>query len=206
MKPFLRWLANISGSVVVIALLIMFFPHITKFAKKIMPDESGSAIRASAVIATKLENGARLETLKVEEDGVLDYDIRAAFLGSVANLSASYTYEASFGIDLKKVALRLSNSEITFLLPMPELIQDSLSPKEVYSDDFWYPGFSKADYQRVMEDERIACREAYLDGDKGVVLQEATLKAFEETITAWIKEINHNLTIHYEWSQGSATN
>lgn len=206
MKHFLRWLARIAGSVITIALLIILFPYISRLAQMIMPDESGSAIKTSAVIATRLENTSRLETLKVSEDGVLDYEIRAAFLGSVANLTVSYTYDASFGIDLSKVEMRVSNSEITFVLPEPELLQDSLSPKEVYSAEFWYPGFSKEDYQDVLEEERVARRAEYLSGDKRTTLMDMTQVAFERTITAWMKELNSSLMIHYEWSQTSTEN
>lgn len=206
MKHFLRWLAKIAGSVITIALLIILFPYISRLAKMIMPDEAGSAIKTSAVIATRLENTSRLETLKVSEDGVLDYEIRAAFLGSVANLTVSYTYDASFGIDLSKVEMRVSNSEITFVLPEPELLQDSLSPKEVYSEEFWYPGFSKEDYQDVLEEERVARRAEYLSGDKRTTLMDMTQVAFERTITAWMKELNSSLMIHYEWSQTSTEN
>lgn len=206
MKHFLRWLAKIACSVITIALLIILFPYISRLAQMIMPDESGSAIKTSAVIATRLENTSRLETLKVSEDGVLDYEIRAAFLGSVANLTVSYTYDASFGIDLSKVEMRVSNSEITFVLPEPELLQDSLSPKEVYSEEFWYPGFSKEDYQDVLEEERVARRAEYLSGDKRTTLMGMTQVAFERTITAWMKELNSSLMIHYEWLQTSTEN
>lgn len=206
MKHFLRWLAKIAGSVITISLLIIFFPHISRLANMLMPDESASAIKTSAVIATRLENTARLETMKVEEDGVLDYDIKAAFLGSVANLTATYTYEASFGIDLSKVELQVSGSEITFILPSPELIQDSLTPKEVYSDEFWYPGFSKADYQSIMDEERIARRTEYLSGEKSAALIEMTQATFEKTIAAWMKELNSTLTVHYQWAQTLSDN
>ncbi len=202
MRAFLRWIGRTVGSAVTIVLVIILFPYISRFASKLMPDESGSAIKASAILAENLERGSRLETLKVEIDGVLNYDIQAAFIGSVANISASYKYAASFGIDLQKVVLQREGNEITFILPQPELIQDSLTPNEVYRDDFWYPGFSDHDYEKLMENERLACREHYLSGEQAETLWHATVDAFEQTISAWLRNImTTSLTFHYEHAE-----
>lgn len=198
MKGFLRWLAKIVGSAVTIVLVIVLFPHISRFASKLMPNEAGAAIKTSAILADKLESSARLETLRVEADGVLNYDIQAAFIGSVANINATYKYEASFGIDLRKVVLQTAGNEITFILPEPEVLQDSLTPNEIYRDDFWYPGFSDADYEKLMEDERLACRNAYLSGENAEQLWNATVSVFTDTISAWLKNSNADLTFRYE--------
>ncbi len=197
MKAFLRWLAKILGSVLTMVLVVVLFPYASRLAEKLLPDESGAAIRASAVLAAKLENSARLETLKVEEDGVLHYDIRAAFIGSVAEVNVSYKYEASFGIDLNEVTMQTTDSEITFTLPQPVLIQDVLTPSEVYQDDFWYKGFTLEDYEKLLESERIARREEYLIGDASTQLWDATVAAFEKTIAAWLKDVNGNLKLTY---------
>ena len=198
MKRFFRWLGKIIGSALTIVLVIVLFPHISKLAAKLMPDESGAAIKASAILAQNFESSARLETLKVEEEGVLNYDIQAAFIGSVANINATYTYEASFGVDLSKVTMQIADNELKFLLPEPELIQDNLTPNEVYRDDFWYPGFSDSDYERLMENERLARQAAYLDGENSEQLWNATVSAFESTIATWLKDVNAALTFRYE--------
>ncbi len=197
MKAFLRWLAKILGSVITMVLVVVLFPYASRWAAKLLPDESGAAIRASAVLATKLENSARLETVTVEEDGVLHYDIRAAFIGSVAEVNVSYKYEASFGIDLNEVTMQTTDNEIIFTLPQPVLIQDVLTPSEVYQDDFWYKGFTLEDYEKLLESERIARREAYLTGDVNTQLWDATVAAFEKTIAAWLKDVNGNLKLTY---------
>lgn len=197
MKALLRWLAKIAGSALTIVLVIVMFPHISRLAAKLLPDESGAAIRTSAILASKLENSARLETLHVEEDGVLHYDIQAALIGSVASVNVSYLYEASFGIDLRRVTMQVSGNEIIFALPPTELLQDSLTPKEVYRDDFWYPGFSDADYEKLLEDERLARRDAYLTEQKER-LWNASVAAFESTISTWLSGIDASLTFHYQ--------
>ena len=199
MKSFFRWLGKVIGSALTIILVIVLFPHISKLAARLMPDESGAAIKASAILAQRLESSARLETLKVQEEGVLNYDIQAALIGSVANINASYVYEASFGIDLSKVLLQPSGDQLVFILPEPELIQDNLTPKEVYRDDFWFPGFSDSDYEKLMENERVARRDIYLNGEKLEQLKAATIAAFESTIQVWLQNVDAALSFQYEW-------
>ena len=198
MKRVLRWFVKVLSTAVTIALLIVLFPHISRLAEKWLPDESGAAVRTSMILASRLEESARLETMKVQDEGVLNYDIKAAFLGTVAQINITYTYEGSFGIDLSKVDMRVVDNTITFLLSAPELIQDVLTPDEVYKDDFWYPGFSEEDYTKLMEDQRLACREAYLSGEKQEQLWDASQKAFENTIAAWLKELNSSIVTRYE--------
>lgn len=201
MKAFFRWLARVVGSALTIVLVVVLFPYISKFAARILPDESGAAIKASAILSTKLENSARLETLQVEEEGVLNYDIQAALIGSVANINVSYVYEASFGIDLSKVVMQLTGNVITFILPAAEVLQDSLTPKEVYRDDYWYPGFSDADYEKLLQDERLARRDVYLGGEQQAALWAATTQAFEQTISAWLRGVNSNFRFQYQQAE-----
>lgn len=201
MKSFFRWLGKVIGSALTIILVIVLFPHISKLAARLMPDESGAAIKASAILAQRLESSARLETLKVQEEGVLNYDIQAALIGSVANINASYVYEASFGIDLSKVLLQPSGNQLVFVLPEPDLIQDNLTPKEVYRDDFWFPGFSDSDYEKLMENERVARRDIYLNGEKLEQLKAATIAAFESTIQVWLQDVDAALSFQYEWTK-----
>ncbi len=198
MKAFLRWLGRVVGSAITIVLVIIFFPYLSRIAEKLMPDESGAAIRTSAILASRLENSARLETLKVAEDGVLNYDIQAAFLGSVANINVSYQYVGSFGVDLKKVQMQAAGNTITFILPDPELIQDDLIPAEVHKNDFWYPGFSEMDYERLLEKEKNARREVYLAGEKATYLWNSSVEAFQSVVEVWMKEIGGHLTFRYE--------
>ena len=198
MKAFFRWLAKVVGSALTIILVIVLFPHVSKLAASLLPDESGAAIKASAILSSKLENSARLETMTVEEEGVLNYDIQAALIGSVANINVSYVYEASLGIDLSKVVMKPTGNVITFILPPFEVLQDSLTPQEVYRDDYWYPWIKDEKYEKLFEDERSAHRAAYLTGEKSDALWNATAEAFEKTIAAWMHELNAQLTFTCE--------
>ena len=198
MRSFFRWIAKVIGSAMTIVLVIVFLPHAARLIGHIMPDESGAAIKASAIIAARMEESARLETYRVEEEGVLNYDIRAAIIGTVANINVRYKYEGSFGLDLSKVQMQAAGNELIFRLPAPEVIQDALTPMESYRDDFWYPGFSDDDYGKLLEDERLTRREAHLTGDKGQQLEAVSQRMFESTIAAWIQSANANVKIRFD--------
>lgn len=198
MKAFLRWLGKVIGSAVTLVLVIILFPYLSKVAAKVLPDESGAAIKASAILSSRMEESARLEVLRVEDEGVLNYDIQAAFVGSVANINVRYQYSGSFGVDLAKVEMLVSGNDLVIRLPEPEVLQDSLTPLETYRDDFWYPGFSDADYANLLEQERQTRRNTYLTGEKADMLRQSAQMAFEKTIASWLKDVKGNLVIHYE--------
>ncbi len=198
MKALLRWFAKVIGSALTLVLVFVMFPYLSQIASMLMPDEAGAAIKASVVIASKMEESARLETLRVEEEGVMNYDIQAALIGSVGNINVRYNYQAAFGIDLAKVEMVVTGDEITFRLPVPELIQDSLTPLETYRNDFWYPGFSDDDYNKLLAGERQGRRDVYLAGDKAEELCQASQSVFEKTIAAWMKDVKGSIILKFE--------
>lgn len=207
MKQLLKWLAKIAATVITIALLIIFFPHISRFARELMPDEAGSAIRARAVLETRLSDSARLETMLAEEDGLLEYDIKAAFIGSVAKITVSYTYKGSFGIDLQKVTVQMTdNHTLLCTLPLPELLQDDLVTKEMFADDFWYPGFTKDDYNRLLTEEQAQCREKFLSGAQYDELLRRSQATFEKTVSFWLAETGDAPQILCQWAASSPDN
>ena len=198
MSGILRFFAKILSSVIAIALIIVLFPNLTKIAAKLMPDESGAAIKTSVVLSSNMKESARLETLSVEDNGALVYDINPAFVGTVASVNLTYTYTASFGIDLSKVEMRVDRNTITFVLPKPEVMQDCLTPNEINIDDFWYPPFNEKDYEVLMQKEQLACRERYLNGDMLETVWQSSQHAVEDTIAAWMKELNQKLVLRFE--------
>ncbi len=198
MKKVFHWLARVIGNAITIVLIIVLLPYAAQIAAKYLPDESGAAIKASTVLSSKLEKSARLETMIALDTGVIHYDIQAALLGTVAEINISYEYAASFGIDLSQVQMRVKAQEITFLLPDVVVLQDNLTPTESYREDFWYPGFSDDDYQRLIQNERLARRAAYLTGEMEQTLWDTTVSVFEDTVAEWLKGVNTNLTFKYE--------
>ena len=123
MKRIGKWLLGLITSALTLVLVIVLLPYAAKWIARIMPDESAAAIRASVVLSQKLEQSAKLETLHVTEEGALNYEVKAAFLGTVASINADYTYEGSFGIDLQQVTITRDGSVLTLTLPAPELLR-----------------------------------------------------------------------------------
>lgn len=199
MKAFLRWMSRILGSAITIILTIVLFPYISDLAARLLPNEAGAAIKTSAIIASRFRESARLETFNVEEDGVINYEIQAAFIGTVANVNIKYRYNASFGIDLQKVQLQTMGDEIVFKLPLPEMMQDAITLTESYRDDFWFPGFTDDDFNQLLENERLLRRRAHMTGENSEQMQAVTLSIFESTIKTWMSGINSQVRFRYEW-------
>lgn len=198
MKRFFGWLARLIASVLTLLLVIVLLPYASDLAARLLPDTSASAIQACNVLASNLNNSARLETLAVQENGVCHEDIMALFLGSVASVDVSYEYKASFGVDLKDVQMSVSDGVITFTLPAPVVIQDSITALETHRDDFLLGnGYPEDSLQRLLETEKLQRRESYITGENSEALWNATIAAFENTIAPWLKDINGALSFQY---------
>ena len=190
MKRIGKWLLGLITSALTLVLVIVLLPYAAKWVARIMPDESAAAIRASVVLSQKLEQSAKLETLHVTEEGALNYEVKAAFLGTVASINADYTYEGSFGIDLRQVTMTRDGSVLMLTL-------DSLTPADITRDSALYPYLDDNDWQRVLEDERVACRERYLSGERASELWDATVAAMEATVAQWMADAG-GFTVRYE--------
>lgn len=205
MKRIMKWLGGIIGSALTVVLVLALLPHASRLMNALMPDEGAAAIKASAIISTRMEESARLETMHVENQGVFTYDVNALLLGKVATISADYTYTGSFGIDLSKVNMSISGRTITFTLPPCELIADSLTPGEIHRDSTWYPYLDDNDVQKLLNDEKLLCREQYLTGEHAQAVNDSVIKAFDSTIAQWLGSIYGQVTIKYETAEQGQT-
>ena len=52
-----------------------------------------------------------------------------------------------------------------------------------------------------MENERVARRDIYLNGEKLEQLKAATIAAFESTIQVWLQNVDAALSFQYEWTK-----
>lgn len=202
MKRIGKWLLGLITSALTLVLVIVLLPYAAKWVARIMPDESAAAIRASVVLSQRLEQSAKLETLHVTEEGALNYEVKAAFLGTVASITADYTYEGSFGIDLRRVTMTRSGTVLTLTLPAPELLLDSLTPSDITRDSALYPYLGDNDLQRVLSEERLTCRARYLSGEQTDALWDATVAAMTQTVSQWLDGAG-NFTIRYERAETS---
>ena len=150
------------GTALSLVLVIIMLPYATKWIGKLLPDGSRNAITVSAVLSRQMEASSRLETAKIEDEGVISSSVDALFIGQVQNVVIQYRYEASMGIDLRKVKMQILGNVLTLELPPVEVLADSLTPLNVERNDFWFP-LSEERRLKLLEDERLKCRAHYLE-------------------------------------------
>ena len=162
MKRFMKWLGRVIGTAVSLVLVIILLPYATRWIGKLLPDGSRNAITVSAVLSRSMESSSRLETAKIEDEGVISSSVDALLIGQVQNVVIQYRYEASVGIDLKKVKMHIQGKTLTLELPGVEILNDSLTPVNVERNDFWFP-LSEERRQKLLDDEKAKCRAHYLE-------------------------------------------
>ena len=185
MKRFLKWLAKVIGTAVSLVLVIVMLPYATKWIAKLLPDGSQNAVTVSAILSRQMEASSRLETAKVEDEGVLSSSVDALLIGQVQNVVIQYTYEASLGIDLKKVNMHINGRTLTLEIPPLEVLTDSLTPVNIDRNDFWFP-LTDERRQKLLDEERVKCRAHYLEEN------DESRAAFEHTVeclTEWLDSI-----------------
>lgn len=204
MKRFMKWLGRTVGSAVCIVLVIVLMPYASKLAEKLLPAIDGAAINSSVTLRREMENSARLETVCITEEGVLNSSTSAMLLGEVQSVTVKYTYTASIGIDLTRVGLSVDGNTLTFILPQPEVLADSLHPDEIVRDDFWYP-LTDSRRQELLDAEQAKCLEyylqSYLNSDD---MWQRTVQAFESTIGVWLGNSTNGLTFRFEPEQSES--
>ena len=197
MKAFLKWLGRVIGTALCLVLVIVMLPYASRWAAQIIPDLTGAAMTTSATLSRKLAQSARLECIQAEREGVLESTVDALLIGTVQSVQIAYDYHASIGIDLSKVEVRVEGSRITLALPEMEVISDSLTPTQIDRKDFWYP-LTDERREKLLQDEREACRAAELDAAKTDEGWAFVTAALENTISGWIGAESPRLTIQYE--------
>lgn len=197
MKRTGKWLAKVVGRAIGIVIVIVLLPYAARLAGRFLPDLSDRAVTASQILSQRFEESARLETMKIEEDGILSSSTNALFLGTVQQVSIHYRYEASLGVDLRKVTMVADGNRLILTLPPMELIADSLTPLSINRDDFWYPLTDKQ-RQSLLDRERLACRERHLrEQAESEEAWRQTCRMFDETIAQWLVGIP-GVRISYE--------
>ena len=192
-----RWLARIVAGAISTVLVIVLLPWGAKLAWRYLPDITGHTEVVAQTLARHFEESARLETMKIKEDGVLTSSTSALFLGTVQQVTIRYRYEMSLGIDLREVSVSAQGHTLTITLPRLEVLSDSLTPEEVTRDDFWYPLTEKR-RKALLEAERITCRTRCLEEQStSADTWEQTCRMFDETIAGWLVDTS-GLAIVYE--------
>lgn len=195
-----RWFAKILGSALCIVLVFVMLPYAGRLAAQWMPDLSGAALVQSATLAREIRSSARLETTTVDEEGVLTSTTTAFLIGVVQSVAISYDYHASVGIDLSKVQLDVNDNTITFYLPAPEVLSDSLTPDYTRStiNDTWYT-LTDERRQELLEKERLTRRAAVTEEQASAnAAWENTVAVFENYIAQWIQLASNRFECRFE--------
>ena len=197
MKKLGHWLARSIGTAIVLVLVIVMLPYASRLAQKLFPDLSNRAVKASVILSQQMQESARLETTLLQEEGILTSSADALLIGTVQQVSVHYAYQASIGIDLTKVEMHPSGSQLTLVLPPAEILTDSITPLTIERNDFWYP-LTDDQLQKLLEDERElrrnACLAAYTASEEG---WRSICRALDTTIALWLNGAGDGLTLVY---------
>ena len=196
MKSIGKWLAKVLAIALIILLVIVLLPHALRLSELV----GDRAVTASQVLSQRFEESARLETMLVSETGVLTSSTNALFLGTVQQVTIQYLYEASLGIDLRRVTMKADRNTLTLILPDMEVLADSITPQQIDRRDFWYPLTDKQ-REAMLGKEREACRTRYLtDYAASEAAWDQTCRTLDETIARWLGDVS-GLTIVYEHAE-----
>lgn len=188
-----KWAAGAAFLVLIVALL----PYASALIGFALPNLSNRAVTVSQVLSQRFEESARLETMQIEEEGVLKSSTSALFLGTVQDVTIEYLYKASMGIDLQKVAFQAEGNVLTLFLPDMEVLADSLTPVSIDRKDFWYP-LTDAQRETLLQKELVACRTRHLDEQTASETSwEQTCRMLDATIAQWL-DSTFGLVINYE--------
>ena len=189
----LRFLIRIVSTALILALALALLPRMTRLAGSLWPDPARTR-RASELLRHELTQTARLETLAVDDEGILTSTVQAALIGEVQRVEIRYDYHASIGFDLEKVRVSAEGGTLTLLLPPLEILSDSLTPTRVDRQDFWYP-LTESRRKRLLEEERAARAEAVLAEARGSAsLRDETLQRLRRLVSTWLGADNWLIT------------
>ena len=198
MKKLGRWAAKTLGAALAIVLAVILLPYASRLAQKLLPDLSDRAVTASVTLSQQMQQSARLETLLINEEGVVSSSTDALLIGTVQQVSVHYAYQASIGVDLTKVEVIPRGNTLTLVLPAFEVLTDSITPMTIDREDFWYP-LTDDQLGKLLEDERLRCRSAYLDEYALTdAAWEQACQALDSTIAQWLDASGSGLEILYQ--------
>jgi len=196
MKKMGKWALSLITKALVIILVVLLLPFAKSIVGYFMPDITGEISVQSKILEQKLESSKRLEVTKADENGVLEAETNVIILGTVGKTTIEYRYTASIGIDLRKVIITTDNDRIVFLMPEPEILNDSIEALKINRQDLFSKAIDKS-IETLLSEQRIACREQYLvDKTKMENIWNDTISAFRDTICYWLEEYGER---HYEF-------
>lgn len=181
----IRRITRIVSLALVLALTIVFLPHLTRLAGRLWPDPARTE-RVSGLLSHELTESARLETLQVDDRGVLTATVQAALIGEVQRVTIDYDYHASIGIDLTKVRVSAEGGVLTLTLPPFEILSDSLTPTKIDRKDFWYPLTEKRRTQLLNQEKTARAEAALQEAQTSETLWNQAVETLRGLIDSWM--------------------
>ena len=179
-----------------LVVILLSLPQLLDAFRSLMPGATGHVERETIVLKQYLRASKRLETMTVDEEGTIETNTNVVLLGTIGKQKIHYRYKASIGIDLTAVQISTEGDTVVFILPDPEVLNDSIEPIRIEKHDFWSYAIEKKT-EEILEEEKSVCRERYLNEEQyRLKIREATHKAFEETIIKWM-EYNQEEALKY---------
>ena len=181
----LRFLLRTLSTALVLTLMIVMLPRIARLVGRIWPDPARTE-RVSEILRHELRDSARLETLTVDDQGVLTATVQAALIGEVQRVTIDYDYHASIGVDLTRVRVTAENGVLTLTLPPFEMLSDSLTPTRIDRQDFWYPLTEKRRAKLLEEERQKRAENALTEANGDPAIWQRTEDTLRGLIDSWL--------------------
>ncbi len=190
MKRIGKWLLKPVSAALIICLIIVILPQLSSLVNALMP--TSDPIVTSKLIKSKMEEVGKLTVAEYTDSHILDARKSAIFFDA-QKVSFPYDYKVALGIDLKQVSVVFNHSQMLFQLPKVTVLYDEIVVTgEIEKWDLFYK-FTEKDYQKLLEDEKQKCRQAYLDNQE--LLERTfnqTVDAMKNLFSAWLKDANES--------------
>ena len=196
-RGMLRWLRRMTATTAAIVLSLALLPQVWSWLNDRLPELSGSTETISMVLSRHLEESSRLETSVVDDEGITTSRVDALIMGTVQTVTIRYRYQASIGIDLRRVSYSLEDGHLLMSLPPLEVLLDRITPISVDRKDFWYP-LTERRRQKLLNDELLRCRTHYLEENSETeAAWENTVSVMHATLGSWLGEWMEGLQIEF---------
>ena len=182
-----------------IALGIVYWGPLSRLLSSLL---LGVDYQASAqLISHQLEEVGELVTLRAIDNGVLNGELKAKFLGTVSQVTVPYQYEIGMGIKLEDVVLTPGENDLTVSVPPAQVLYDSFQVTgEPETKDILRQA-SQARYQKLQNAQHEECRQQYLSDQES--MQSAWKSACDQLRALFSQWTGKALNLRFEMGNSS---
>ena len=178
MKQIMRFILRIISFALIICLVIVLMPNITRLLEKLLPDIHTNTRLTTARISQEIRKMGELTSLELTDTGSFTASLPALIFGEAQRVTVPYEYSLSMGIDLSSIEFEAAQSTIRVLVPPAKVLRDELTVTgEPDVSDFFFP-LTNERYQQILDEQAAGFKKAYEeDAD---LLQKAWHSAVEK--------------------------